>query len=34
MRVSADIFNQERFHIQKMLMKKLKKKEKKKSYMR
>ncbi len=28
MRVSAEIFNQERFHIQKMMMKKLKKKEK------
>jgi len=28
MRVSAEIFNQERFHIQKMTMKKLKKKEK------
>jgi len=34
MRVSADIFNQERLHIQKMLMKKLKKKEEKKSYVR
>jgi len=34
MRVSADIFNQERFHIQKVLMKKLKKKEKKKLYVR
>ncbi len=34
MRVSADIFNQERFHIQKMSVKKLKKKEKKKLYMR
>ncbi len=29
MRVSAEIFNQERFHIQKIMMKKLKKKEKK-----
>ncbi len=34
MRVSADIFNQERFHIQKMLVKKLKKKEKEKLYVR
>jgi len=34
MRVSVDIFNQERFHIQKVSMKKLKKKEKEKSYMR
>jgi len=28
MRVSAEIFNQERFHIQKITVKKLKKKEK------
>jgi len=28
MRVSAEIFNQKRFHIQKIMMKKLKKKEK------
>jgi len=28
MRVSAEIFNQERFHIQKMMVKKLKKKKK------
>ncbi len=28
MRVSAEIFNQERFHIRKMTVKKLKKKEK------
>ena len=34
MRVSVDIFNQERFHIWKMLMKKLKKKEKEKLYVR
>jgi len=34
MRVSADIFNQERFHIWKVLMKKLKKKEKEKLYVR
>ncbi len=34
MRVSADIFNQERFHIQKLWVKKLKKKEKKKLYVR
>ena len=33
-RVSADIFNQKRFHIQKMSMKKLKKKEKEKLYVR
>ncbi len=33
-RVSADIFNQERFHIWKVLMKKLKKKEKEKLYVR
>ncbi len=34
MRVSVDIFNQERFHIQKMSVKKLKKKEKEKLYVR
>jgi len=34
MRVSADIFNQERFHIQKLWVKKLKKKEKEKLYVR
>ncbi len=28
MRVSAEIFNQERFHIQKIMVKKLKKKKK------
>jgi len=33
-RVSADIFNQERFHIWKLWVKKLKKKEKEKLYMR
>ncbi len=33
-RVSADIFNQERFHIQKLWVKKLKKKEKEKLYVR
>jgi len=33
-KVSADIFNQERFHIQKLWVKKLKKKEKEKLYMR
>ncbi len=34
MRVSADILNQERFHVQKMSVEKLKKKEKEKLYMR
>ena len=34
MRVSTDILNQERFHIQKVSVKKLKKKERKKSYVR
>jgi len=34
MRVSADISNQERFHIQKLWVKKLKKKEKEKLYVR
>ena len=34
MKVSADIFNQERFHIQKLWVKKLKKKEKEKLYVK
>jgi hypothetical protein len=34
MRVSVDIFNQEKFHIWKLWVKKLKKKRKKKSYIR